>query len=81
MTALSPARLHLPKAREFLDAAGASRDLGLHNAATSDAVISAINSKDAICLAVTGTTGKSDNHTQAVEELKRSQIPDGADGS
>lgn len=54
MTALIEARLHLAKAREFLDAAEASRDLGLKNAPASDAVISAINSKDAICLAVTG---------------------------
>lgn len=44
----------------------------LDNAAASDAVISAINSKDAICLALTGRTGKSDNHAQAVDELRRS---------
>ena len=72
MTAPEEARLHLAKAREFLDAAEASRDLGLDNAATSDAVISAINSKDAICLVLTGRTGKSDNHPQAVDELRRS---------
>lgn len=68
---LNEARLHLAKAREFLHAAEASRDLGLDNAAASDAVISAINTKDAICLALTGRTGKSDNHGQAVDELKR----------
>ena len=72
MTALEEARLHLVKAQEFLDAAETSRDLGLHNAAASSAVISAINSKDAISLALTGRTGKSDNHAQAVEELRRS---------
>ena len=72
MTALEEAWLHLAKAREFLDAAETSRDRGLDNAAASDAVISAINSKDAICLAVTGRTGKSDNHAQAVDELRRS---------
>ena len=72
MTVLEEARLHLTKAREFLEAADASRHLGLDNAATSDAVISAINSKDAICLALTGRTGKSDNHAQAVDDLKRS---------
>ena len=71
MNGLDEARLHLAKAREFLDAAETSRDLGLDNAAVSDAVISAINSKDAICLALTGRTGKSDNHAQAVDELKR----------
>ena len=72
MTATDQARLHLAKAREFLEAAENGRDLGLHNAAASDAVISAINSKDAICLALTGRTAKSDNHAQAVDELKRS---------
>ncbi len=72
MTALEEARLHLAKAQEFLDAAQTSRDLGLDNAAASNAVISAINSKDAICLALTGRTGKSDNHATAIEELRRS---------
>ena len=71
MTAHDEAKLHLAKAREFLDAAGINRDLGLDNAAASDAVISAINSKDAICLTLTGHTGKSDNHSRAVEELKK----------
>jgi hypothetical protein len=47
-------------------------DLGLNNAAASNAVISASNSKDVISLALTGRTGKSDNHAQAFEELKRS---------
>jgi uncharacterized protein (UPF0332 family) len=72
LTALEEARLHLAKAREFLDAAETSRDLGLDNAAASDAVISAINSKDAICIALTGRASKSDNHAQAVNELRRS---------
>lgn len=72
MTALGEARLHLAKAREFLDAAEASLGLRLDNAAASDAVISAINSKDAICLALIGRTGKTENHAQAVDELKRS---------
>ena len=78
MTALEEARRHLAKAREFLDAAETSRDLGLANAASSNAVISAINGKDAICLAVTGRTSKSDNHTQAVDELRGSS-PVGAE--
>jgi cobalamin-dependent methionine synthase I len=72
LTALDEAWLQLAKAREFLDAAETSRDLGLNNAAASNSVIAAVNSKDAICLALTGRTGKSDNHTQAVEELRRS---------
>jgi len=72
LTVLEDARLHLAKARDFLDAAEIRLDLGLNNAAASDAVIAAVNSKDAICIALTGRTGKSDNHTQAVEELGRS---------
>ena len=72
MSASEEARRHLAKAREFLDAAETSHDLGLENAASSDAVISAINSKDAICLTLTGGTSKSDNHGQAVDELRRS---------
>jgi hypothetical protein len=56
LTALEGARLHLAKAREFLDAAETACGLGLNNAAASNAVISAINSKDAICLALTGRT-------------------------
>jgi hypothetical protein len=59
LTAPEEALLHLAKAREFLDAAENSRDLGLVNAAASDAVIAAINSKEAICLALTGRSGGS----------------------
>ncbi|WP_202869567.1 HEPN domain-containing protein [Kribbella caucasensis] len=61
-----------PKAREFLEAAELTHDLGLFNAATSSAVTSGINSKDAICLALTGRTKKGDNHLEAVAELKAS---------
>jgi hypothetical protein len=70
MTALQDARAHLAKAREFLEAAKFDLDLDLFNAATSDAVIAGINAKDAICLRLTGTTRKSDNHADAVAELK-----------
>ena len=70
MTPLDDARAHLAKAREFLEAARINLDLALFNAATSDAVISGINSKDAICLRLTGTTRKADGHTEAVAELK-----------
>ena len=70
MSALNDARAHLAKAREFLEVAELSRDLDLYNAATSDAVISGINSKDAICLALSGMTRKADAHEDAVAELK-----------
>lgn len=54
MRTLDEARAHLAKAREFLTAAELNLDLDLFNAATSNAVISGINSKDAICLRLTG---------------------------
>ena len=44
MTALQDARHHLAKAKEFLASAEDNRDLERYNAATSDAVISGINS-------------------------------------
>lgn len=69
MTTLDDARAHLAKAREFLAAARSNLDLELFNAATSDAVISGINSKDAICVRLTGTTRKADGHHEAVAEL------------
>ena len=75
MTALADARAHLAKAREFLEAAELSNELGLHNAATSSAVNSAINSKDVICLALTGRTNKTENHNEAVAELKSAGQP------
>lgn len=70
MSALSDARTHLRKAREFLDAAELNLDSDLFNAATSNAVTSGINAKDAICLSLTGMTEKSDNHTAAIAELR-----------
>jgi HEPN domain len=76
MSALDDARIHLGKAREFLEAAELTRDMDLHNAAASNAVTSGINSKDAICLTLTGRTGKTDNHSQVVAELKATG-PDG----
>lgn len=70
MTALSDARAHLRKAREFLEAAELNLDFELYNAATSSAVTSGINTKDAVCLALTGTTIKSETHTDAIAELR-----------
>jgi len=70
MSALHDARAHLEKAREFLDAARVNLEWEHFNAATSNAVVSGINSKDAICLRLTGTTRKADNHNEAVAELK-----------
>lgn len=69
---------HLSKAQEFLDAASSAQDAGQHSAAASSAVIAAINAKDAICIALTGRTGKSEDHRVATVEL-RAAGPSGAE--
>jgi len=63
------ARAHLGKAREFLEAAGLELEMHLPNAAASSAVLAGINAKDAICLQLTGRTGKAEDHRAAVPEL------------
>ncbi len=77
MTYLADAKAHLDKAREFLESARDEYDYERYNAAVSSAVVSGINSKDAICLKTTGRTNKSENHNEALREL-RSSGPDGA---
>lgn len=72
MTALDDARAHLVKAEEFLQAAELTLDQALFNAGASNAVSSGTNSKDAVCLKLTGRTGKNEDHQQAVGELKSS---------
>jgi cobalamin-dependent methionine synthase I len=69
MTVRDDSRAHLAKAREFLAAARSNLDLEMVNAATSGAVISGINSKDAVCLRLTGMTRKAVDHSDAVAEL------------
>lgn len=69
MGARDAALSHLSKAREFLDAARLELDAELFTAAASSAVLAGINAKDAICLRLTGRTGKSDDHRAAVPEL------------
>jgi len=77
VSALGDAEAHLAKAREFYETAEMTLDLGLFSAATSNAVTSGINSKDAICLKLTGKTGRAQNHTEAVIELQEA----GKDGA
>jgi uncharacterized protein (UPF0332 family) len=72
MDSAATARAHLVKAKEFLQAARLSHEAELFNAACSAAVSAGINAKDAICLRFTGTCGKTENHAQAIAELKRS---------
>lgn len=72
MSASGDAGLHLDKAEEFLEAAESNHAVGLFNAAASAAVTSGINSKDAMCLATKGFTGKTDSHSDAVGELRQS---------
>lgn len=71
MGSLEQARGHLRKAKEFLDASQLALDHDLFDAATSNAVVSGINAKDAICLKLTGTTDKTQDHNDASLELKR----------
>lgn len=70
MTPQDEADAHVGKAQEFLTAAQTSLELGLFNAASSNAVICGVNAKDAICLALTGRTAKTENHDTAIAELK-----------
>lgn len=69
MGALEEARRHLAKAQEFILAAERGVKDTFYNAATSNAVLAGISAKDAICLRLTGRTGKSEDHRQAVPEL------------
>lgn len=71
MGARDDALNHLRKARQFLEAAGVDLDLELNDAAASSAVLAGINAKDAICLQLTGRTGKAEDHRSAVPELAR----------
>ncbi|MFI2754433.1 HEPN domain-containing protein [Cellulomonas sp. P22] len=72
MSALTDARAHLAKAREFLDAADVELSGELYTAATSSSVLAGINAKDAICLRTVGHTNKADDHKAAVSELEAS---------
>lgn len=74
-TPLQDAKAHLAKALEFPAAADSEVNAERYNAATSNAVLSGINSKDAICLKLTGVTGKGEDHKAAVPELKRASKP------
>jgi uncharacterized protein (UPF0332 family) len=71
VTTLRDAELHLAKAEEFLTAAESNFGIGLFNAAASDAVVSGINSKDAVCLKLTGRSDRSDDHHSAVAEMQK----------
>lgn len=71
MGALEQARAHLDKAKEFLESAWHELALERFNTATSAAVTSGINSKDALCMKLAGRTEKTENHAAAVKELEK----------
>ena len=75
MTPLDAARGHLATAEEFLSEAESALRNGHLNVATPNAVIAGINAKNAICLALVGTTSKSDDHKQ--DEISVSVDPNG----
>jgi len=72
MSVRHEAQVHVEKAREFLEVAVECVESRHFNAVASNAVISGINSKDAICLHITGLTNKKGDHLDAVDELRRS---------
>ena len=72
MTHQSDANLHLAKAAEYIEAARVVLSQNFFNAACSPAVSSGIQSKDAVCILLTGTSAKSDSHSRAVNDLRDS---------
>lgn len=71
MGTLDQARGHVRKAKEFLDAGELALDHDMFDVATSNAVLSGINAKDAICLKLTGKSDKTQDHNDASAELKK----------
>ena len=65
----SEAPKYLSKAREFLEAAQFSLELGNNTAATSNAVHAGMNAGDAISCALVGSVSKGE-HADAPEHLK-----------
>jgi uncharacterized protein (UPF0332 family) len=72
MSYVADAKAHLDKAREFLESARDEHDFERYNAAVSAPVVSGIDTKDAICLKTTRKTNKTENHSEAIRELKSS---------
>ncbi|MCL2471039.1 MAG: hypothetical protein FWF25_04775 [Propionibacteriaceae bacterium] len=66
----SQVRAFLHKAKEYLAVAEDSLEQERMTAAAGNAIHAGINSKDAIVIALTGTTIKSGDHQQAVRELR-----------
>lgn len=74
------ARAHVRHAHDFLDGARTNLEFGNLRAAGSDAILAGVRAKDAICMALTGSTSKSEDHRRAVRELttalgKRPETP------
>jgi len=67
---LPQARAFLQKAKEYLAVAEDSLAQGRLTAAAGNAIHAGINAKDAMVIAVTGSTGKNKDHLQAVKELR-----------
>lgn len=63
------AKSHLRTAREYAQVAAAAAEIDCHSPSVSNAVLAGINAKDAICIWITGSTGKSDNHAAAAQAL------------
>jgi len=63
-------RAFLRKAREYLAVAEDSLEQERTTAAAGNAIHAGINAKDAIVIALTGSTMKNGDHQQAVKELR-----------
>lgn len=59
------------RAKEFLSAARTALGMPWFNAAASNAVTAGIHAKDALCYVAEGSTSTTQNHRDAVAELRR----------
>jgi uncharacterized protein (UPF0332 family) len=62
---------HLAKAEEFFAAAELSLEVGLADAATSNAVLAGIRACDAVCTARLGRYAKAQSHAEAVALVRQ----------
>jgi hypothetical protein len=64
------ATIFLKKATWYLESAITNADAGRFNPAVSDAVISAINASDVVCIAATGSYAMTSEHSGALRHLQ-----------
>jgi len=74
------AKAYLRKAEEYMESAEDNLELERYTPAAGDSIHAGISAKDAIVTSLVGTTSKSKNHANAVNELGRvlAKRPEGA---